>query len=109
MHFDQNIIDVVPIAHSSSRATSTESKTFSRNDSNSGYVNSGVSYTSTHFVPADVMVKSSASVVSGLAQIGVGVGLVLIGIPMLILPGPGLLSIGGGLALAAHGARKIFG
>ena len=115
MHLDQNIIDVAPIAYSSSRASSAEGKTANRNGSRAGYssragnMNSEVNYTSTRFVPVDVMVKSSASVVSGLAQIGLGAGLVLIGIPMLILPGPGLLSIGGGLALAAHGARKIFG
>ena len=53
--------------------------------------------------------KTTGSVVGGVAQIVAGTGLVLIGIPMLILPGPGLLSIAGGLALAANGTRKVFG
>ncbi len=57
---------------------------------------------------ADAASKTGGSVVGGLAQIAVGAGLVMIGIPMLILPGPGLLSIAGGVALAANGTRKLF-
>ncbi len=53
--------------------------------------------------------KAGGSVVGGLVQIAAGTGLVLIGVPMLILPGPGLLSIVGGVALAANGMRKVFG
>ena len=47
--------------------------------------------------------RLSLDSVGGIAEIAA------VGVPMLILPGPGLLAIGGGLALAAHGAKRAFG
>ena len=69
----------------------------------------GRTQTYTYYGDQTAVMNSAGSVFGGLAQMAVGAGLVMIGVPMLILPGPGLLSIAGGLALAAHGARKVFG
>ncbi|MEA5019912.1 MAG: hypothetical protein VB027_06050 [Gordonibacter sp.] len=46
---------------------------------------------------------------SGAVQLVAGSAIALVGVPMLILPGPGLLAIGGGVALAASGLKKLVG
>lgn len=46
---------------------------------------------------------------SGAVQLVAGSAIALVGVPMLILPGPGLLAIGGGMALAASGLKKLAG
>ena len=51
--------------------------------------------------------KSSRA--SGAVQLVAGSAIALVGVPMLILPGPGLLAIGGGVALAASGLKKLAG
>lgn len=51
--------------------------------------------------------KQKPSRLGGIAQVAAGGLIALVGIPMLILPGPGLVAIGGGLALAAKGAKTL--
>ena len=53
--------------------------------------------------------SASKGRLGGVAQLVAGGAIAAVGVPMLILPGPGLLAIGGGLALAAHGAKRAFG
>ena len=127
----QPIIDVTPINHSSSQQQGTQAHAHASSQSESyqqpswktstGYRAPGSAYTrgaaptppfgtayqygTTGTASAS---KTGGSVLGGLAQIVVGAGLVMIGIPMLILPGPGLLSIVGGVALAANGTRQLF-
>lgn len=120
------IIDVTPISHSNGQQAKGASKPHASSQSSSyqqpswkqssthrptqtGGFNPPFSttytYTSTEAAAAS---KTAGSVIGGIAQIAIGSGLVLIGIPLLVLPGPGLLSIAGGMALAANGTRKLF-
>ena len=126
MNANQTIIDVTPIAHSSSRASSaSQSRPQSRASSSAKHAAAdtrprtdfrpyGTSFgyqwpnpDQVRYATQTVTAKSASSVFGSFLQIGAGAGLVLLGIPMLILPGPGLLSIGAGMMLAANGARKL--
>lgn len=116
------IIDVTPVAHSSSRYSATNSGSHAdssaRNASrrnhagqstNAGYRGpyAGMPYPGD--ARAAAATRSLGSVMGGFVQMAAGAGLVLIGIPMLMLPGPGLLTIAAGALLGANGARKVFG
>ena len=123
MYESQPIIDVTPIEHSNDRhnpsaRTTSQGGTYQQASRKNPSDHEPAGY-SAPFPPFGATFvygtpdtaaasKTGSSVVTGLAQIVVGTGLVMIGIPMLILPGPGLLSIAGGFALAANGARKLF-
>ena len=122
------IIDVTPLSYSSEQQgasvrSSSQSTAYQQPSwkSSNGQRGAGSAYTrfrspnppfdtSFPYGTAETVTtsKTGGSAISGLVQIAVGTGLVVIGIPMLILPGPGLLSIAGGIALAANGARQLF-
>lgn len=131
MNASTNIIDVTPLAHSSSRLHERNSKTASSSPTNP----SGGDYrepswnrsstgkgsprgaAQTHVGGVSSYDQTSAgdkrtttsplSALGGLAQVAIGVGLVAIGIPMLVLPGPGFISIAAGGILIARGASKM--
>ncbi|MBQ3300910.1 MAG: hypothetical protein IJH04_01935 [Eggerthellaceae bacterium] len=125
----EHIIDVDPIASSSSQKASQYSRAKRTANPNAGsYGNAGNTSSryahaydfasfSQRYAPGNAQPGqqsgaasvSSSKVLTGFAQMAAGAGLVMLGVPMLILPGPGLLTVLGGLALAASGARKVFG
>ena len=58
---------------------------------------------------AGAKAPSAKGRLGGVAQLVAGSAIAAVGVPMLVLPGPGLLAIGGGVALAARGAKRAFG
>ena len=53
--------------------------------------------------------RASHTKAGGITQMAAGGAIAAAGVPMLILPGPGIAAIAGGAALAANGAKTVFG
>ena len=131
MNKSGTIIDVAPVAHSSTRlhaagpeaGPSAHAKPSSAGYNAPGWNRSyfwkgsprsaaqtyagGVSSYDQARVGNERTSTSPLSAFGGLFQVTVGAGLIAIGVPMLILPGPGLLSIAAGTLLVSRGLRKM--
>ena len=98
------IIDVVPVEHSSSRGGSGTPRY--RGDSASG-ARAHTGGAGAQHAGRPPQAARAGGLLSALALIAFGVLLAMVGVPMLVLPGPGLLTIGAGVALAASGMRRL--
>ena len=110
---DDQIIDITPVSHSSSRIGAERMREFRESRTSGAARNAGDAhrehggYSTWGGFQAGERARPMSSVLGGIGQMALGIGLVAIGIPMLILPGPGLLSIGAGAVLAARGLKKV--
>lgn len=118
-------IDIDPVKHSSDRDTTKQSPgtdpsayyTYGK-DAPAGSASQNhqtTTYQTPHYGAPRTTTAATATSPKGSGRIGsavqvaAGGAIALVGIPMLVLPGPGLLAIGGGLALAAGGVKKLMG